>query len=541
MVLLAHSREGFQIIPISEDANEGYDAWKDGEQQLFYYDDFLGQTNFAESLGKNEDSRLERFISRVKRNDNKHFILTTRDQIFRSAVVSSDRIRRIANQVDQETITIDDYDRYTKGLILFNHIYFSSLGIEDRANIINDGKYFDYIDHVNYSPRIVEQVLNRSNGDLATFYQDLENSLTNPQDLWIASYSGLSEIAQRILRLIISYPPAGANEDLLRTQLLGVEIGSYTQALRVLDGTWIRIAGDHEGETLIEFANPSCRDFIIHKVDSESILAEESVRNATTFDRLLLLRGYAYSLASNRSSLSAGQLARTFEKLGRKIIDRLKIYYHVSLRTSAPLKENRFLIPDPRPSMLQTILTVFRDFDEERKWIHDEIKTLVADGEKPNVRLGLAATDYLGLSRALADSGNGMEKAAASLLLGHAINHIDNFEDLSEFITLAEKQAFDIDNDEVRQLASEILEGEFQYFENDCTDASQIFEGANRIQNLAEKLGLDLGFEISTLREKAEETPEDNSSLSGPIYRPAPPDPDLSDRQAIHDLFRGLI
>lgn len=74
--------KGFELIQVSHDMEEAWSKLKpDGEKQVFYYNDFLGKTNFIKSLNKDEDKRLIQFIEKIQKSKNKKFILTTREYI----------------------------------------------------------------------------------------------------------------------------------------------------------------------------------------------------------------------------------------------------------------------------------------------------------------------------------------------------------------------------------------------------------------------------------------------------------------------------
>jgi Restriction endonuclease len=546
MLLLAYSREGFQIVPLSEDVSEGHQAWKTGEPQLFYYDDFLGQTSFAESLGKNEDRRLENFISRVTRHENKVFLLTTRDQVFRVAASVSDGIRRISKEVSRSTIMMDDYSTYVKGQILFNHIYFSSLSLEDRMSIITDDKCLGFIEHPNYSPRIVNEVLRRSDADVSAFYADLDKSLANPQDLWTASYNDLSIIAQRILRLMVSYPTAGAVEELIREQSGGVELGSYTQALRILEETWVRIGGNSGGKTRIEFANPSCRDFIIHQLQNDPILAEEAFRDAVTIKRILLLYGYANSEQFEPDNGSQRALLDEFNRSGLQIFERLKEYYATQYTERLDFANSYFqglqsTITDPRPATLRSLIPVARNFSDGRSWILAEVTSItrsVGDDDGLSIRVG----ELLTLCRSLGAGESNEERESGLLLLDESLSLIYSLDELSVYVELINFYGVDLETHEVREVAYEILRERLEYLESDSSDPDEISTGANEISTLANAFDFNFDDETSQLIERAEDLSIEDESTPSPMNpEVSPPGLISSDRDAIRDLFQGLI
>jgi len=138
MTLLDHWQSGWQVVQVSEDMKEAFDAWNPLKAQIFYYDDFLGQTDLAETLGKNEDDRIAKFADKVARAkaNTKRLVLTTREQVFREAEQASDRIRDADLSLATTVVQLGDYSLYTRGRILYNHLYFSSMNAEDRERLV---------------------------------------------------------------------------------------------------------------------------------------------------------------------------------------------------------------------------------------------------------------------------------------------------------------------------------------------------------------------------------------------------------------------
>lgn len=87
MLLLHYCRAGYEVIKVSDDISEAWSLNLSTVKRVFYYDDFLGQTSFAEKLHKNEDQRLLDFISAVKESRGVKLILTTREYVLNQAWV----------------------------------------------------------------------------------------------------------------------------------------------------------------------------------------------------------------------------------------------------------------------------------------------------------------------------------------------------------------------------------------------------------------------------------------------------------------------
>lgn len=81
-VICAHYADrGFEVVEVSENVEDVYRVWHDGEPQIFIYDDFLGQTSLDDKLHKNEDSRLLSLIRRIRKDPTKRFVCTTREYV----------------------------------------------------------------------------------------------------------------------------------------------------------------------------------------------------------------------------------------------------------------------------------------------------------------------------------------------------------------------------------------------------------------------------------------------------------------------------
>jgi len=58
-------QSGYELVDITEDIGEIDGMWSEDKQQLFYFDDFLGQTTLNDKLHKNEDKRLLSLMQRI--------------------------------------------------------------------------------------------------------------------------------------------------------------------------------------------------------------------------------------------------------------------------------------------------------------------------------------------------------------------------------------------------------------------------------------------------------------------------------------------
>ncbi|MCA1712779.1 MAG: restriction endonuclease [Actinobacteria bacterium] len=329
MLLLTHFREAWQVVQVGADIEEAWAAWRPQGKQIFLYDDFLGQTNAGEALAKNEDARIAKFTHLVSTRVDKRFVLTTRTQVLRQAQDVREPLRRAAVDLNTCVVALGDYSRLNRARIVYNHLYFSDLPRRVVRDYAARGDFSAVIDHPNFSPRIVEQVLLRPHTEMDGLAGELQQALDRPVDLWGPSFEhGLSDLARELLLTLVSFPPAGAGR---RTLLAACAIsgGSLptTQALKALEGTWIRMAG--AGSDLqVSFADPSCRDYVLAYLDGSPDEAVRLLLHAATLDQALLLLRYAVSdIPGQRSRPTYPGVRSAVAAAGTDVLAHLDLLY----------------------------------------------------------------------------------------------------------------------------------------------------------------------------------------------------------------------
>jgi hypothetical protein len=296
MLLLTYWKEGWQVVQIGSNIEEGWSSITPSGKQIFLYDDFLGQTSFAESLGKNEDASISRFVDVIASRADKRLILTTRTQILKQAEDEREPLQRAGFSLRSCVVSVNDYDRAARARILYNHLYFSSLPRKVVRGFAADrDAVWKVVEHRNYSPRIIEQVLKRSQARAGELTSELVEALDRPAALWAASFEhGLSPFAQQVLLSLVSYPPHGASLAQITASCEHVASLARNQALKALEGTWIALHS-RRGKVTVNFADPSCRDFILSFLDRYPETVNALRDRCTELDQLTLLLTYATS------------------------------------------------------------------------------------------------------------------------------------------------------------------------------------------------------------------------------------------------------
>ncbi|MGW1088476.1 nSTAND3 domain-containing NTPase [Streptomyces sp. NPDC002596] len=531
MTLLAHWKEQWQVVQISEDVKEGFEMWDPIRPQIFYYDDFLGQTDIAETTGKNEDHRIAQFVEKIRRADvkNKRFVLTTREQIFRHARERSDRIRRAESSLVPTEVKVEDYSTYTKAHIFYNHLFFSDLPERSKRQLVNEKKYLGVIRHENYSPRLLEQVIRYKSQSLTVLLAALEKTLDDPAELWSSSYHHLSSTGRKILSVLATYPPRGIPEKKLRTYARGHEPFAYIQALKVLEGTWIKISdaslarGQRQAARMVSLANPSCRDFLVHQLDSSPTATDAALEDAQDMEQMLML--LRYSGLDRVSSLDEGvfheargrldyqrylrphlreksEISKGDPKEGirealidnsgtlvRKIRSSFKARVEEWVTEMTKKSDGyRVIIPDPRPEMLTTVLPFIVGYGsaEDVAWCQSMVEELI---EEDDTGLPEGTTDaYLSLALAVYEYPFGGSRPFEGFVR-LAISEIYDPADMDLFFDVLQPEHFSEELQEaVRSGVRRFAESEYEHwrFESDYQESRNAVDFVEKIADIVD-------------------------------------------------------
>ncbi|MEU5913702.1 restriction endonuclease [Micromonospora sp. NPDC047527] len=295
MLALGYWHEGWQIVSVGTDVDDAWGAYRSERKQVFLYDDFLGQTDLSERRAK--DSWVVRFMDRVARNPDKRLVMTTRSQILQQTRLVSEPIAHADFRVVECVVKIAEYGSIQRARMLYNHLYFSALSREVVREYAMGSSYWQVVNHKNFSPRIIELVLKRHHSSADGLARALNHTLDRPLDLWgIIFNNGLSDLGQRITLTLASFSLNGASSDDLKTLVQKeAKPTEFTSALRVLEGTFIRVEKMDAGITMVSYANPSVRDFTLAFLDEEPDYLLGIIRDATHLAQVSMLLGYAVS------------------------------------------------------------------------------------------------------------------------------------------------------------------------------------------------------------------------------------------------------
>lgn len=303
-ILLIHYLDHeYQPIKITSDISEGFEMLNTAEKQIFYYDDFLGQTSLIDKLNKNEDQRLLRFIQAVNNSKNAKFILTTREYILNEAKNMYEKLEQSDFDLKRCVVDLASYTEFDRAKILFNHLFFSDLPRSYREAMLTDQNYMKIINHRNYNPRIIEGMTEylkkleiNSRSYVATFIDNLDN----PHNLWRHAFENqLTNASRNLLIVMASMPEIVFIEDLnaafksfhfsqARKHNYSTNTKDFMKSMKALEGNFVKIEHSQQ-KTIVQFHNASIRDFLEGYITSNLDIVEELLDRVIYFEQIKFL------------------------------------------------------------------------------------------------------------------------------------------------------------------------------------------------------------------------------------------------------------
>ncbi|SIQ48853.1 Restriction endonuclease [Aromatoleum tolulyticum] len=317
MLLYAYLDMGYEPVVIESKVKEGRNLFKSSEKQLFYFDDFLGQTFLGDSrdyLGGNQDRAIVDFMEMVRSSNESRFILTTREHILQNAVILSERLSHSHVLRDRIVLTMSEYAFGHRARMLYNHVFFSDLPLAHKVQITANDFFLTIIKHQHFSPRLVEWLTDftRVRAIGAEGYQGFISALLdNPELLWEHAFRNqISEAARSALLCLYTVGDWRERVDFeldfqalhtARAQKYNFRTSASDcqDALRELDGAFLSFSRGH-----ISFLNPSVKEFVAGVIASQQQVAGDVLASATRMKQL----GELWKLAKAKPRTSVSKL-----------------------------------------------------------------------------------------------------------------------------------------------------------------------------------------------------------------------------------------
>lgn len=302
--------KGYQLVYIENDINEAERLIKDDVNQLFLFDDFLGR-NYLDAILNNADSKTLQFIKRVRKLENKRFILTSRTTILNQGKSVSELFKIDNSHKHEYELNLTSLSNLEKAKILYNHIWQSNLPQEHKDVFWENKRYRAIINHKNFNPRLISFITDSDKvGELTPeeYVAHISKSLHNPSDIWEHMFTRQLHHLVYILTLITSLNNGNIKEGDLRVAyynyIESINLNSsserylsFDEAVKLsLNSTLKRTLNNN----IISYdvVNPSISDYLIPKLnvnvaDTANCLSSlgtiASLKNTETLSLKILL------------------------------------------------------------------------------------------------------------------------------------------------------------------------------------------------------------------------------------------------------------
>lgn len=315
MLLFAHLEAGYHPVVIKSKSVEGRDRFKQDARQIFYFDDFLGETflgNRFDFLGDKEDSAILEFMEMVSRSKHSRMILATREHILRHAFQISEHFRRQRGGLADHRciLELDDYTLLDRGRILYNHIFFSDLPKTYKAELLKDAFYIEILKHRNFNPRLVEwlsRYINVKALPSTAYRSEVERILENPEELWSIAFE--QQISEASRSIILSLYSLGGSAPLPRLEVAWKALHLHRAKKynwKTAAEDWRRSLQDLEGGFLTfnrgkaAFVNPSVKDFLDSMLTRDTDHLDDLLLASCSFEQVATIWSLATSEKGER-------------------------------------------------------------------------------------------------------------------------------------------------------------------------------------------------------------------------------------------------
>lgn len=514
-LLLYHLDRGFEIVKIDGDISEARDRNIQTKPRFYYYDDFLGQTGTADKFNKNEDQKLIDFMHSVRESKGSVLVLTTREYILNQARLRYEKIDR--EKFDHRTCVIDlaKYSRRIRSQILYNHLHFSRLPTAYVQQIVTTRSYLPIVDHDNYNPRLIESLTSPewigevAVSDYAAFFLA---TLENPTEIWNHAFRQQLSMAARHLLLVLTTVRRAVRLDDLRTAFAAFHEAEcrrlctprtnqdFLNALKELDGTFVHTSRVDD-QTVVEFSNPSIRDFLQNIIAAGEWLTE-LIKAFVFFEQPHWLVSIEEDVDSklpkeeirHHAVEIADAMRRTFPNPSCTI-------YVLGRETWRSIEE----VSADFTLRLTTCVSYLREHAPDEAWIAEQLEWLTAQVNEQKIRpheFADVLEDFVSLNIFETDAG----RTLADSLKDIALSSPDSIEEFEGLAFLQKHLPTTFSWSEKHTAASAYSDFAERYAaDHDIDGPDEIRQAANRLEELGRSFGVDVQEQKASMREQAEE------------------------------------
>ncbi|MBS1778727.1 MAG: restriction endonuclease [Bacteroidetes bacterium] len=295
LILYLLSEEFDEFVFLSQSIDDGYEYFDDGKKQVFFFDDFLGKNFFEGKKAPNDDNKIVKFIEKIKKSPDKVLILATREYILNQAKIAFEAFNINNIEIAKCVLDLSTYTNIIKAQIIYNHLFFAEVPIAHLENLVDNKNYLQLVHHANYSPRIIETVINRKIWEHCSpeqFAEAFTSYFDNPESVWLYAFeNSLDKFSQYALIVLLSMGTPVLIEDWEQALKEFLTINSYkffisfdsinfNRAVRELENTFIKTQKDTYNKIAVDYQNPSIQDFLVNYLKDKKDLIKCIIEGA---------------------------------------------------------------------------------------------------------------------------------------------------------------------------------------------------------------------------------------------------------------------
>ena len=286
------------FICITGDFDNAMDMLEEERKQIFFFDDFLGNT-FFEHGEKGYESKLLSFIRLIRGRKDKLLVLTTREYILQDAMMYYEKMGTHNIELSKCVVDLGSYTKMIKAEILYNHLSYSEVPVDCLRYLVKQD-YFYLINHKNYNPRVIEAFINHEEWQGKTpkeFYDTFCYVFDHPNSVWQMAFSRLDSVSQYALLVLVTlHRPCliedwreafGAFADVTKDVYgLSMDDSLWNKSLKTLDGSFLKTERWGDNHMVVNLFNPSIADFLVDHISGRPELIRYLIKGSVFVEQL---------------------------------------------------------------------------------------------------------------------------------------------------------------------------------------------------------------------------------------------------------------
>lgn len=387
-IALYYTAQNYEFCDIEENISEAENIFRESEEKkiIFYCDDFLGSI-YYDAVNNKRDSHIVKFINRVRKDNSKKFILTSRTSILNKAFSLSHIFQNHDVRDNEFLLKVENLTTVDKAKILYNHIYHSNLHSEYIDKVYENKRYREIIRHRNFNPRIIDFITDSKRVGEVTpnkYWEYVIKSLDEPQYIWADYFQTQTDDCVRALTYLTVFNNGKISEKTLRRayntflNIHPINFGDHSDknfdSIRRLASRSLlnRVQVAENNFEYILF-NPSIADFVLSTYSSDNELIINILKSLETESSLEFFRTISRNrLIKENSEIIHETLCEYFiqKKINEKDWDFLiSLTYHDFLNDKRSGKINQFLnalatADSPSGNLLYELLAILEYFND---------------------------------------------------------------------------------------------------------------------------------------------------------------------------------